>query len=141
MPCTQSFGWTALHWAADRGLLEVTNMLLDYNADVNAMDLNEATPLIAAVKSNCLATARALLARGATIDPIDVRNFLRCASTLQQRKAISPAIQACHSAPPDMQPYVNLHVHEPAFCENRNGGTTLWPLQKALQGTRKWQPS
>ena len=55
---TNSFGWTALHWAADRGLLEVTNMLLDYNADVNARDLNEATPIIAAARANCMGTAR-----------------------------------------------------------------------------------
>ena len=56
-------GRTALHWAADRGLLEVTNILLDYGADVNARDLNEATPLMAACRTNALATARALLAR------------------------------------------------------------------------------
>ena len=56
---------TALHWAADRGLLEVTNLLLDYDADVNVRDLNEATPLIAAARANALATARSLLARGA----------------------------------------------------------------------------
>ena len=68
----QSFGWTALHWAADRGLLEVTNMLLDYEADVNVRDLNEATPLIAAARTNALATARALLARGAGVNITDV---------------------------------------------------------------------
>ena len=43
---SQSFGWTALHWAADRGLLEVANLLLDYEADVKVRDLNEATPHI-----------------------------------------------------------------------------------------------
>ena len=68
---TNSFGWTALHWAADRGLLEVTNMLLDYNADVNARDLNEATPIIAAARANCMGTARALMARGARLDLLD----------------------------------------------------------------------
>ena len=68
---TNSFGWTSLHWAADRGLLEVTNLLLDYNADVNARDLNEATPIIAAARANCLATARALMARGAQLDLLD----------------------------------------------------------------------
>jgi ankyrin repeat protein len=65
---TNSFGWTSLHWAADRGLLEVTNLLIDFQADVNARDLNEATPLIAATRANCLATARALLGRGAQLD-------------------------------------------------------------------------
>ena len=64
----QSFGWTALHWAADRGLLEVANLLLDYEADVNVRDLNEATPLICAARTNSLATARALLARGARVE-------------------------------------------------------------------------
>ena len=68
---TNSFGWTSLHWAADRGLLEVTNMLLDFNADVNARDLNEATPIIAAARANCLGTARALMARGARLDLLD----------------------------------------------------------------------
>ena len=67
----QSFGWTALHWAADRGLLEVTNVLLDYEADVNVRDLNEATPLMAAARTNALATARALLARGGRVDLTD----------------------------------------------------------------------
>jgi hypothetical protein len=39
-------GFTALHLAAEHGLLEVLNMLLEYGADVDIMDDEKCTPLM-----------------------------------------------------------------------------------------------
>jgi ankyrin repeat protein len=38
-------GWTALHWAIDRGYTDLVKVLLANKADVNAMDNDGQTPL------------------------------------------------------------------------------------------------
>ena len=36
---------TGIHWAARRGHLQITELLLKYNSDINALDISGRTPL------------------------------------------------------------------------------------------------
>ena len=57
-----AFGWTALHWAAKDGHVDVVRLLLEYGADVNAVSDTGAKPLGMAKGEE---VREMLLARGA----------------------------------------------------------------------------
>jgi len=59
-------GKTALHWAAERNQAEVTRLLLDAGADIEAMTSWGATPLDWAGTMGSIDVAELLLARGAS---------------------------------------------------------------------------
>lgn len=64
-----SEGERALHWAADRGHLELLRLLLERGADVNAVDCDGLTPLHYAALAEQEAAAEALAAAaGARLD-------------------------------------------------------------------------
>src|SRR5262249_31583157 len=61
----QGDGMTALHWAASRGDLAITKLLLDAQANVNVKTrLNEMTPLFMAARSGNASIVDALLKAG-----------------------------------------------------------------------------
>ncbi|KAG0472879.1 hypothetical protein HPP92_014736 [Vanilla planifolia] len=60
-----SEGRTALHWAVDRGHLEIVEMLLSRNADVNAKDNEDQTPLHYAAVCERESFAELLIKHGA----------------------------------------------------------------------------
>ena len=61
-------GWTALHYAATNGHLEVMTLLLDSHAYIDAASPNGTTPLMMAAHYGSAAAARLLLEAGA--DPL-----------------------------------------------------------------------
>ncbi len=64
------WGSTALMIAANRGSIDTVKLLLDYGADVNAIDYDVvSTPLLAAVSTGHIEIARILLAAGANAVP------------------------------------------------------------------------
>ncbi|CAI8598529.1 unnamed protein product [Vicia faba] len=66
-----SEGRTPLHWAVDRGHLDVTELLLGRNADVNAKDNDGQTPLHYAVTCEREAIAEYLVKHSADINSKD----------------------------------------------------------------------
>lgn len=60
--------WTALHWAADKGRLEVARFLIANGADINARGVSDATPLHVAVIHRRLEMIRFLVATGADVN-------------------------------------------------------------------------
>ena len=67
-------GETALHRAAARGHLSAVNLLVDHGANVNAVDEQGATPLLAATYSSHKEVVVFLLQRGATVDAQEKRH-------------------------------------------------------------------
>jgi len=65
---TDRDGRTALCYAAKRGSVEMTTMLLERGAYLNLADQNGDTPLMKAVKKGSLETVKALLANFADVD-------------------------------------------------------------------------
>ena len=59
---------TPLHFAASRGLPEITQLLIERGADINAKDVYERTPLHRAVEYNKTEIVRILIERGAKVD-------------------------------------------------------------------------
>ncbi|KAL1532058.1 Acyl-CoA-binding domain-containing protein 1 [Salvia divinorum] len=66
-----SEGRTPLHWAVDRGHLNITELLLNKNADVNAKDGEGQTPLHYAAVCERTAIAELLVKHGADIEVKD----------------------------------------------------------------------
>jgi ankyrin repeat protein len=62
-----SYGATALHWAAKNGHDDVAQLLIDNKADVNVQDVGGATPLIAASIFGHTGIVKMLLANGADV--------------------------------------------------------------------------
>jgi ankyrin repeat protein len=61
-------GWTALHYAADNGSLEVISLLLEHSAYIDAESPNKTTPLMMAVRSGKIYAVKLLLDEGADIN-------------------------------------------------------------------------
>lgn len=64
---TDQLGWTALHYAAQRGHLDLVDHILDLGFPVDARDNSGATPLYRAVGFGHLPVVKLLHARGADI--------------------------------------------------------------------------
>lgn len=58
---------TGLHWACKKGYLNLVELLLNYKADVDAVDLLHRTPLILSIEENHLDITHLLLVKGAYI--------------------------------------------------------------------------
>ena len=61
-------GWTALHWAAEKGHLAMARLLLEKGADINAKDDDDETALHRAAWSGYDGVVRLLLEKGADIN-------------------------------------------------------------------------
>lgn len=61
-------GWSAIHWAAEQGLLHVVHLLLNYGANLNAVSSYGTTPLHCAANGGHDLIVNELLQRGA--DPL-----------------------------------------------------------------------
>lgn len=66
-------GWTALHYAAATGDLQIVAVLLEHRADLNALSPNHTTPLMMAARKGSVSVAELLLKEGARLD---VKNML-----------------------------------------------------------------
>ena len=56
-----SDGWTPLHWAADRGLVEIVRLLCDRGADVEARDNHGRRPLHWAAMNGDISVVKELI--------------------------------------------------------------------------------
>ena len=63
-----SYGMTALHYAANQDNAEIAKLLLNNGANVNAVDKNNDGPLNRAIESNSLDIVKLLLTNGAQLD-------------------------------------------------------------------------
>lgn len=66
-------GSTALHYASESGHLNTVLSLLEFGADLNAVDYEKRTPLHSAAKQGHVAVVRILLDRGADLRSSDLR--------------------------------------------------------------------
>ncbi|MGZ3181078.1 MAG: ankyrin repeat domain-containing protein [Telluria sp.] len=64
-------GWTPLHYAAAAGDAEITALLLDRKAAINALAPGDITPLMIAAREGKEETVRLLLTRGADVRPVN----------------------------------------------------------------------
>ena len=46
------FNMSALHWSSKKGLYEMSELLIKYHADVDAIDILNRTPLYLAIQEN-----------------------------------------------------------------------------------------
>jgi uncharacterized protein len=60
-------GWTALHYAATDGHVQVIKLLLDAHAYIDAESPNKTTPLMMAVRSKSISAVKLLLDEGADV--------------------------------------------------------------------------
>lgn len=60
-------GWTALHYAAASGSNEIVQLLLDRNANINALSPNKTTPIMMAAWNGHIYTVKLLSDKGADI--------------------------------------------------------------------------
>merc|ERR1712098_90512 len=63
-----SEGWTAMHFAASYGRIELMELLLEFEAEIDAIDNWEETPLMKAVRSKDIDAVELLLERDARLD-------------------------------------------------------------------------
>ncbi|CAD8192657.1 unnamed protein product [Paramecium pentaurelia] len=55
------FNMSALHWSCKKGLYEMSELLIKYHADVDAIDIMNRTPLYLAIQENNITTIELLL--------------------------------------------------------------------------------
>lgn len=68
-------GWTALHYAATHGHLEIMNMLLQNNAYIDAASPNNTTPLMMAARYATPSAVKLLLEAGADPELVNDQNM------------------------------------------------------------------
>ncbi|KAF0719332.1 Aste57867_1116 [Aphanomyces stellatus] len=81
--CTNEFGESALHWASERGHLDVVDVLLDtHGMDVNLVDENGQSALHYASEEDHVDVVRALLHHAIDVNLVDEdgKSALHCAS-------------------------------------------------------------
>ncbi|WGG53110.1 ankyrin repeat domain-containing protein [Rugamonas sp. DEMB1] len=95
-------GWTALHYAAAAGSIEISNLLLDRKAQIDAESPSGMTPLMLAAREGQEEIVKLLLARGADATLKDGGFHLTAAefATKADKPWIAKAIQAHLAAQP-----------------------------------------
>lgn len=73
---TDENGMTLLHWAADRGYLDMTEILLEKGIDVNSQDADGQTPLHYAASCGHQAVIKTLVSHGADLNIADSDGLL-----------------------------------------------------------------
>ena len=68
-------GWTALHYAASVGSLDIVKLLLDHSAYIDAESPNKTTPLMMAARSDHADVCRLLIDEGADPTLVNERNL------------------------------------------------------------------
>jgi ankyrin repeat protein len=108
------FGYTALIWAAEKGHLDVAQLLLDRGAAIDKTANTGSTALIEAAKKGHLDVARLLLDRGAELDKDNCFGW-------------SALMQA--SVPTNQNNYLYQAQHlDPAIIGQHPNGLSLQPL-------------
>ncbi|KAI0544256.1 ankyrin repeat-containing domain protein [Xylaria curta] len=85
-----------LHWAATKGQLESTKLLLDYKAELEAKNIDGLTPLGAAALGGHGTVVQVLISRGAHVDAIDKKNMspLLIATLFGHREVLKQLLRA-----------------------------------------------
>jgi ankyrin repeat protein len=109
-----------LIYACDRGHLELAKVLLDHKAAIDQTDRSQRTPLICAVRANCVSVVRLLLERGVDIE--------RCPGT--EGPPLAQAVQYGHT---DLAEFL-VASKASIECRGRSGATLL----QLAQRTNRW---
>ncbi len=112
-----------LVYACDRGHLELAKVLLDHKAAVDQTDRLQLTPLVCAVRANCVSVVRLLLERGADIE--------RCFGT--EGPPLAQAVQNWHVDLADVLVASKASIE----CRGRSGATLLELAQRNRQVVRR----
>ena len=90
-------GWTALHYAAASGDDEITRLLLEHHAYIDAESPSQLTPLMIAAREGHAAAARVLLEQGAD-------------ATLKNNEALTAAQIAVRAGHADIADSISAHL-------------------------------
>ena len=113
--------YSALHWAARNGNLDLVDTLLASSADVDAVQHSRRTPLMYAAMHGSVEICRALLKHGATVDAIDN----------SEETALIFAVRGGHTAPVELL----LSYGAAANVENLDSESVLdMSLERAQHG-------
>lgn len=90
-------GYTALHYAARNGYVDICKLLLQHGADIDAQTKSAATPLHKAAASGKISTVNFLLRNGARLDAQDVDGETVLHKAIQNKhlNLIETFLQAC----------------------------------------------
>jgi ankyrin repeat protein len=88
-------GWTALHYAAAAGNVQIMVLLLDGDAHINARSPNQTTPLMMAVRSGSTPAVELLIDRGADGSLINALGLTALDFAIQlEKKEIAAVLSA-----------------------------------------------